>query len=211
MNRKKEKQPIFGVIVGLTMVITAAYFILNSCEKQVIEESVFETDKEAVINADQRFPFVDNCGQMVQKGLFIADKERVGTAYFFNDGLYFYAHLLIRKGYKLHNVFMYSGNWDELPMNTNGTADVNQFTVVDRNIEAPLYRRLKVPLSQLPPNYCVSLMAQVEVNSGIPPRPFLQLVSAWVEGKPYGVGNNAHFFYYQRQVCMEQQETGPNE
>ena len=207
MKRKEEKKPIWGVIVGLATIITAAYFILNACEKEKLEHTD-SVSNNLKVNADSYFPFVNHCGDMVYKGIYLEGGDRVGSVYFFNDGINFYAHLAARPGYALHDVYLFAGEWNDLPLQPNGSPDIKSFTVINRADDNPEARRLKIPLSKLPPNFTVSLMTQVDPSRPLPHQNQLRHEQAWVDGKVYGQGNYARFFNYQRQFCKELQEKG---
>ena len=84
MRRKEEKKSIWGVVVGLATLITAAYFVLNSCEKETLEHAD-TVNGDVKINADSHFPFIHHCGELMSKGIFLENRERVGSAYFFNE------------------------------------------------------------------------------------------------------------------------------
>ena len=208
MRRKDEKKPIWGVIVGLATVITAAYFILNACEKQTLEHSNGEVNSELKVFSANRFPFINHCGEMVYKGIYFENNDRVGSAYFFNDGVYLYAHVAARPGYAFHDIYLFAGEWRDLPLQPNGSPDVKSFTLINRNNDDPEARRLKIPLSKLPANFSVSMMIQVNPSTPTPHNNRIRHEQAWVDGKVYGTGNYGHFFNYQRQVCKETQETG---
>lgn len=207
MKRKEEKKPIWGVIVGLATLITAAYFILNGCEKETLEHTDSASNIQKV-NADGYFPFVNHCGEMVYKGIYLEGGYRVGSVYFFNDGINFYAHLAARPGYAFHDVYLFAGEWNDLPLEPNGSPDFKSFTLINRMNDNTEARRLKIPLSKLPSNFTVSLMTQVDPSHPVPHRNQLRHEQAWAEGKVYGQGNYARFFNYQRQVCKEIQEKG---
>ena len=208
MRSREQKKPIWGVIVGLATMITAAYFILNACEKESLEHPADFSSEELKVKSANHFPFVDHCGEMVYKGIYLQNKDRVGSAYFFNDGQYLYAHVASRPGYAFHHIYLYAGDWNDLPLQANGSPDVKSFTLINQNEENSEARRLKIPLSKLPANFSVSMMLEVNSSTPAPHRNRLRHEQAWVDGKAFGPGNFAHFFYYQRQVCKEIQENG---
>ena len=208
MRRREEKKPIWGVIVGLATVITAAYFILNACEKETLEHSTTTENSEIKVFSDDLFPFVNHCGEMMYKGIYFPNNVRIGSAYFFNDGQYLYAHVVARPEYAFHYVYLYAGDWNDLPLQSNGGPDVKSFTLINRDEENPESRRLKIPLNKLRPNFSISMMIEVNPIHPGAHRNRLRHEQAWVDGKIYGTGNYARFFNYQRQVCKETQETG---
>lgn len=200
---KNTKSMIARLTVLLGITILAVLGILISCEKEnftpISENSIDKTAQTDLTSKE--LPLVDICGTMMSKKLLTDQKKEVGTAFLFNDKKFFYVHAAVNADYKVKNAYLYTGKKEEIPLNTAGDPDFQNFNHQIVNQGFSTVRSFKIPLEELTGKFSVALMLQILPKNET--YTFLKL-KAWAQGQIFGANNGKRgmFFPYEKGVCL---------
>jgi hypothetical protein len=198
MKRKRNKWRRFTLFSGLIILTTIAVFF--SCQKEEIVPEMKNDAVNMVASEDViRRPFY--CGELVRKDLLLKNDMKIGNAFFYNDNDYFYVQLVADRGYSFHSAFLYTGFFNDIPLNANLNPDVGAFTYQIIADDMNTVRKFKIPLTDLTGSFDVSLMVQTKKSNFSWEERKFKFERSWCHGKLYGNTLFGRFFTYQKGAC----------
>ncbi len=199
MKRKRNNWTRFTLISGVLISVTIAIFF--SCQK----EEITPLDKNKNIEqttSQELFPKPFFCGELVRKDLILKNETKVGNAFFYNDNDYFYVHLIANRGYSFHNAYLFTGQFEDLPLNINLNPDISAFNYQIIADDMNTVRKFKIPLTALTGAFEVSLMVQAKNSNFSWEDRMYKFERSWCQGKIYGNTLFGRFFTYRKGACM---------
>jgi hypothetical protein len=202
----KTKRKFWRKLTLIVVLITAGTLgFLWSCEKEIIKPIDTQVKSMQSLDNVDIWPRPRLCGSLVVKSLYLGNNTKVGTAYFYNDNDYFYAHVVAQKGILFHNLYLFTGLFEEIPLSEVKNPDFTSFNYSVIANELSSVRKLKIPLSELEGSFSISLMVQTKKDEITMDRSMLRYEKAWADGKFYGNTAFGRFFQYSKGICRTDQ------
>lgn len=204
MKRSNVKMLLFAAVAALGVTAVSMY----SCEKETIVPNQELSEKAS----DKNLPVQGSiCGKIVEKSLIDEKGRKVGTALFYNDTKYFYAHVTTEKNYLMENTYMHvCKDFSELPLSDKNVPMIENFNNSITGQGASPVRKIRVPLRDMSGQSFVAFateLVKVSNNSAEKTR----VHYAWVEGKHFGVSGSGNVIIYKKNVCLENEPVSVNE
>jgi hypothetical protein len=199
MKRKRNKWRRFTFFSGLIILTTIAVFF--SCQK----EEIVPVEKNNTVDqasTEDLLPRPFYCGELVRKELLLKNETKIGNAFFYNDNDYFYVHLVANRGYSFHSAYLFTGQFNDIPLNANLNPDIGAFNYQIIADDMNTVRKFKIPLSELTGSFDVSLMVQTKNSNYTWEERKFKFERAWCEGKLFGNTLFGRFFTYRKGACM---------
>ena len=199
MKRKRNNWRRFTLISGIIISVTIALFF--SCQK----EEIIPFDKNKSVEqppSQDLFPRPFFCGDLVRKDLILKNETKIGNAFFYNDNDFYYVHLVANRGYSFHNAYLFTGQFEDIPLNMDLNPDISAFNYQIVSDDMSTVRKFKIPLAELTGTFDVSLMVQTKNSNFTWEDRRNKFERAWCQGKLYGNTLFGRFFIYRKGTCM---------
>jgi len=190
-----KNKNVRNLLIGAAVVVAGVGVTMYSCEKENIVPA--EELKGEVLALGSVLPNEQHiCAPVVEKNIVRANKEKVGTAYIYNDPENMYVLMFAAEGHFFRDAYLENApSLDGFPMNTNGNLAFGDFTysIVGKPISN--VRRFVLPIAKLEGRY-FSVMTQVRHSryNGVKER-------AWIQGRLIGTDPVGHVFAYEPTLC----------
>ncbi len=199
MKRKRKNWKRFTLISGVIITVTITIFF--SCQKDEIVPLDKNKSADQITN-QELFPKPFFCGELVRKDLVLKNENKIGNAFFYNDNDNFYVHLVANRGYTFHNAYLFTGQFQDIPLNVNLNPDISAFNYQIISDDMSTVRKFKIPLTALTGTFDVSLMVQTKNSNFTWDEKMYKFERAWCQGKLYGNTLFGRFFSYRKGACM---------
>lgn len=184
-----------NLLIGAVVVVAGVAVTMYSCEKENIvpgEEVTGEVQElKSVLPNEQNF-----CAPVEQKNIIRTNKEKVGTAYIYNDPENMYVLLFGDEGHFFRDAYLEDeADVADFPMNSNGNLAFADFSYSIVGKAMSNVRRFVLPIGKLEGKY-FSVVAQVRHTryNGVKER-------AWIQGRLVGNTEKGHVFVYEPTLC----------
>ena len=184
-----------NLFIGAVVVVAGVGVAMYSCEKENItpaEEVTGEVKElQTVLPNDQHI-----CSPVQEKNIIRPNKEKVGTAYIYNDPEKMYVLLFGDEGHFFRDAYLEdAASVGELPMNSDGNLAFGDFSYQIAGKAMSNVRRFVLPIGKLEGKY-FSVVAQVRHTryNGVKER-------AWIQGRLVGNTEKGHVFIYEPKLC----------